>query len=73
MGRTYFRPDGSSLMLIDRGSNPIEKQAEMTMIHEMCHQENYLLKADEGVDGHSLAFQSCMVRLADAGAFRDLW
>jgi hypothetical protein len=73
MGYTDHRADGSWVILIDKESHPREKEAEMTLIHEMCHQENIISHNDEGIDGHSLAFQACMLSKAKNGAFEFLW
>ena len=68
-----IRDDGTWLITIDRGMHKTEKQAEMSLIHEMCHQEDFQGKANEGLDGHSYAFQACMVSVAERGGFKDLW
>lgn len=48
------------------------KQLRSTLLHEMCH---IRLSGDDDVefDMHGPKFQSCMLDLAKAGAFEDLW
>lgn len=58
---------------IDAYDHPTEKQADMSVIHEMCHIEDEINKRNEGLDSHSGPFQACMVRVADLGGFTILW
>lgn len=73
LGHNDQRADGSWLIVVDRAGHPTERQAEMTMIHEMCHQETRIAKADAGLDGHSGSFEACMESVANHGGFKDLW
>lgn len=73
MGQAHQNPDDTWVISIDIVSNPIEKQAELTMIHEACHQQDLMRGEDEGVDGHGEAFQACMLEKAGRGAFKGLW
>ena len=73
MGSLEKLEDGTWLILIDIHSHPLEKEAEFTEIHEMCHLENHIRYLGEGVDGHGPNFQSCMLRVAQKGAFKDIW
>jgi hypothetical protein len=67
MGHTDIYESGKVHIYIDKFSNPIEKQAEMTLAHEMCH-----LKSGSSFD-ESAEFQGCMVYLAKLGAFKGIW
>lgn len=69
MGMTYKRDDGSFQIVIDRKSNPVLRQAEMTELHEECHIATW----KEEFDAHGIKFQQCMVDKAVHGAFHDLW
>jgi hypothetical protein len=73
MGRITQRYDGTWLIEIDTKTNPTEKQAEMTLVHESCHQEDTVQGKNEGLDGHGEAFQTCMLNKAQDGIFKDLW
>jgi len=69
-----MRPDGIWVLTIDTKTNPIMRVAEMTMIHEMCHQENLISGANEGQD-HDMdkAHERCMLSVARQGGFNGLW
>jgi SprT-like family len=57
---------------IDRMSNVTWGTTLMTLRHEECHAaEDPYLVGDE--DEHGPRFQSCMINLAKAGAFKDSW
>jgi hypothetical protein len=43
-----------------------QKQADITLLHEMCHVANW-------GKYHSPEWQACMLDLAEQGAFSDLW
>ena len=82
MGRTEQRPDGSFVIMVDPKTHVYLQQARMTLFHEMCHEKNLMninvvagstKKESEGLDGHSGAFDSCMLDIAKRGAFKDLW
>jgi len=76
MGMTVLDSRNRWHITIDKYSNPIEKQAEMTLAHEMCHVKlkgTQSLTTDGVLDDHGEAFQSCMLNLAKRGAFKDLW
>lgn len=73
LGHIYQREDGSWVIVIDRKGHPVERQAEMTLIHEMCHQEVMIAGSSAGLDGHSGAFEACMESVANHGGFKDLW
>ena len=69
MGMTWVDQAGARQIRVDKSTNPVLKQAEMTLLHEMCH-----VKTDaKELDSHGLKWQACMVDLADHGAFHDLW
>lgn len=44
----------------------------MTLHHEECHAALSAKNVEE-LDVHGPAFQTCMVRLAEAGAFKGIW
>jgi hypothetical protein len=73
IAQTTRRPDGSFLIVLDQRLNPTLKQAEMTLIHEDCHVEDRQNDRDEGVNSHELAWDACMFRVVDKGAFRGIW
>lgn len=73
MGRIEQRPDGTWIIFIDTETHPLEKEAEMTLIHEMCHQDNKVSNNEEGFDGHGDQFQACMIQHAKNGVFKGLW
>lgn len=73
MGRTTPRTDGTFSMTINKKFHPTLKQAEMTELHEMCHEEDLINDRDEGIDSHSNAFQACMKRVAVAGGMSPIW
>ncbi len=67
MGETRKTGDTFTIY-IDPSPNKSPRVAAMTLFHEMVHIKLY------GKDfNHGPAFQAEMQRLADAGAFRDLW
>ena len=65
--------DGQWVIRIDKESNPIQRQAEMTLIHEMCHLSDKINGENEGFDGHSYAWETCMENIAARGQFKDIW
>ena len=73
MGRVDFLDTGAFLISIDKGTNPTEKEAEFTMIHEDCHIWDKINKINEGIDSHNQNFQDCMIHIAERGGFKDLW
>ena len=68
MGLTE-RSDAGFLITIDRKTNPTKRGAEWTAVHELCHVKTW--EAHE-LD-HGPKFQSCMIQLADKGAFEGIW
>jgi len=81
MGRIDERGNGSMLITIDPRYHMTLKQADMSLLHEMCHEKTGLrinisvglTQEEEGFDGHGPVFQNCMIDLAKKGAFKDLW
>lgn len=73
MGRFSVEDNGRYLIAIDKKYHPLEKEAELTLAHEMCHLNNYVEGVDEGFDSHGRMFQRCMLRIANHGGFNDLW
>ena len=68
MGATMHPEDGF-VIIIDRKTNPTTKTAEATVAHETCHVSTWDLE----FDAHGPKFQSCMVNLANKGAFEAIW
>lgn len=52
--------------------HPSRKEAEITLLHEMCHVQIWQSGLVE-LDEHGPLWQDCMHRLAASGAFDDLW
>lgn len=52
--------------------DPSPKQGRETLLHEQCHIQLAVEKETE-LDVHGKKWQSCMHRLANMGAFEDLW
>jgi hypothetical protein len=73
MAMIHHDGDGIWHIEIDPKLHATEKQGEMSLLHEMCHQDDKIKGIDEGLDSHNENFQACMQRLAVKGAFRDLW
>lgn len=69
MGQTNKTPEGNFEIRIDRKANPAQKEALMTLLHEMCHVDMWALEFDD----HGKMWQFDMHRLADEDAFEDLW
>jgi SprT-like family protein len=65
---TTAEHDGHFVIRIDPKINNIWQMAEMTEYHEMCHVETFT-----ELDEHGPKWQACMHRLANAGAFDNLW
>ena len=61
------------IISIDHDAHPFEKQAEATLIHEMCHQWDHVHDIDEGLDGHNQNHEDCMIRVAHKGGWHDIW
>jgi len=75
MGYTWKENSGKFHITVDQETNPVERQAEMTLLHEQCHIEVEIhnLNPKQDFDAHGIEFQNCMVNLATHGAFHDLW
>jgi hypothetical protein len=74
MGDVIMPTDGGPYYIhIDRKRHPLEKEAEITLIHEVCHQYDQIHKISEGLDSHGVGFQNCMLHVAQRGGFNDLW
>jgi hypothetical protein len=68
MGITYM--GASPLIVISEKYNPSFREAQMTLLHEMCHVK---LSPVLVFDDHGPEFQQCMHNLANEGAFDELW
>ncbi len=51
---------------------PSPKQEKMTLLHEQCHLEQ-LVTGQMEFEDHGKKWQACMHRLANEGAFENLW
>lgn len=73
MGLTVF---GEQDGFIRMGLNPTyiksTKTLRLTMLHEMCHIRLFV-EDIHSMNDHGPQWQSCMLDLAKAGAFADLW
>lgn len=69
MGLTTHE-NGAYRISIDADSNKAVRVAQMTLLHEMCHVAQW---GHEDMNPHGPKFQACMHRLADEGAFDQLW
>jgi hypothetical protein len=64
--------NGQYLIEIDPRFNLIGDEEALSLDHEVCHV--FLLQQNNNGDTkHGARFQGCMKRLADEGAFQDLW
>jgi hypothetical protein len=63
--------DGHYHIFVNSYYNRDKHSAEFTLFHEMCHVEVNL--AGEELETHGSKWQGCMLRLANAGAFHDVW
>ena len=69
MASTWCNPQGFNCDIeIDPDKNKINRVMMMTLYHEECHIFLWVKKIDHGRE-----FQSCMLRLAEQGAFEDYW
>lgn len=79
MGLTESRSNGTFVISIDIATNPVWKEADLTLLHEMCHvklKDSINLvpgETNKDWDSHGSGFQSCMIHLAEHGAFNGLW
>lgn len=70
MGDTWCEaPHANCSIRVDETSNPILREQEITLLHEMCHVATW----GQEPDPHGLKWMECMHRLADAGAMDNLW
>lgn len=69
LGVTIFLDDYPVCINLDtRLKNGDFSRTMMTLLHEMCHVENY-----RGHKKHGPKFQKRMLRLAKLGAFKEWW
>lgn len=55
-------------ILIDRETNVTDNQVQLTLLHEMCHEQDLTENVEDGPK-----WGACMLRLASEGAFQGLW
>ena len=63
---TYFYADSPPIILIQRSKAKSMRYVVADLLHEMCH-------LSKPRAGHGKVFQQEMKRLANAGAFQDVW
>jgi SprT-like family len=54
---------------IEERSNPVTRSQKITLLHEMCHVATWRQQDNP----HGSKWQACMHRIADRGAFDNLW
>ena len=69
MGESWVDETGRQQIRIDRKTNPVFRQAAMTLLHEQCH----IKTLGQELDQHGIKWQACMVDFANHGAMHDLW
>lgn len=69
LGSTICSSPEHCRITVDREMNAAPVTMELTIDHEMCHVESH----GKNFDAHGEAFQACMLHLALAGAFREVW
>lgn len=67
-----FYDTGQYHIQINPKYNISTKQERINLLHESCHVLLFI-EQDTELDDHGPHWQACMMRLADAGAFKDLW
>jgi hypothetical protein len=73
MGVTIFgEADGYIRMSFNPDYIKSEKTLRLTLLHEQCHIELFVEDVHT-LDDHGPEWQACMLRLAEKGAFHDLW
>lgn len=55
---------------VDDLLEPLGNDAKMDVYHEMCHIANWKKHV---VQDHGPRWENCMIKLAQAGAFRGIW
>jgi hypothetical protein len=74
LGNTYEELTAKTYTIyIDRKSNVASITWMLTELHEMCHVATMQAELDAGETEHGPRFQKCMQRLAENGAFDNLW
>jgi hypothetical protein len=68
MGFTIRWDEKNFLIVVDRETNPTYSTAEFTIAHEQCHVATW-----SEITSHGPKWQACMVRLAEQGAFAEIW
>lgn len=72
IGLTTPCGDGKYCILINTRLAPAPREREWVEVHEMCHLYVYEKGTPESVS-HGPEWQACMLKLAEKGAFRDIW
>jgi hypothetical protein len=73
LGITIFgEADGYIRMSFNPDYIKSQNTLKMTMLHEQCHIELFV-EDIHTLDDHGPEWQACMLRLAEKGAFHDLW
>ncbi|VVB52798.1 SprT-like family protein [uncultured archaeon] len=71
---TYLHKDGTIDIIVDRRKNPSTRQAQASLLHEMCHVATW--PASDGPKDdpdHGAKHEACMLRLAEQGAMKGVW
>lgn len=69
LGDTSTDADAVRHIRIDRQTNPVPRQAQLTLIHEQCH----IKTEGQELDPHGPKFEACMLSVATLGGFKGLW
>jgi len=72
MAVTDMYADGTFRISFNSKFEPSPKQGRETLLHEQCHIQ-LIVEGETELDVHGKKWQSCMHRLANKGAFEDLW
>lgn len=72
IGLTTPCGDGKYCILINTWLTPAPKEREWVLLHETCHVYIYEKETPEN-DSHGPEWQTCMLNLAEKGAFKNIW
>lgn len=74
IGLTTPCGNGKYCILINAQLTPAPKEREWVLLHETCHVYVYINeKGTPESDPHGQEWQSCMLNLAEKGAFKNIW